>query len=109
MSHAAKIGEEMEKAETELNQGLPTCRLQIVETLPISVFSIKEDLAPNHLEMHEAWLQLFQSAQSKIEIVSYYWGLQKGRRGKAILKALMNAASRKAHCGILAKSIHKPF
>ena len=87
----------MEMSITELNQRSPTCRLQIVETLPISVFSIKEDLAPNRMEMHKAWLQLFQSAQTKIEIVSYHWGLQRGARGKAILKALMNAAARKAH------------
>ena len=31
---------------------IPTCRMQIAETLPASVFEDK-DLAPNHLPMHE--------------------------------------------------------
>ena len=31
---------------------IPTCQIQIAETLPVSVFDDK-DLAPNHLPMHE--------------------------------------------------------
>ena len=31
---------------------IPTCQMQIAETLPASVFEEK-DLAPNHLPMHE--------------------------------------------------------
>ena len=40
------------KSSSKKSDGIPTCQIQIAETLPVSVFDDK-DLAPNHLPMHE--------------------------------------------------------
>jgi len=41
------------------------------------------------LSVLQAWVQLFNSAQSTIEIVSYHWGLQRGSgRGLSVFDAI---------------------
>ena len=40
------------KSSSKKLDSIPTCQIQIAETLPVSVFDDK-DLAPNHLPMHE--------------------------------------------------------
>ena len=72
---AAHIVNGIENADSEYQKRdtkVPNCRMQIVETLPKSVFSKDDDLPPHHLEMYQAWLQLIQSAQHKIGLPLTY-------------------------------------
>ena len=50
----------------------------------------------------QAWSKLFSLAETKIEIVSYHWGLQKGsKRGKRVFDALLNALDRNVSLNIV--------
>ena len=46
---------------------IPTCQIQIAETLPVSVFDDK-DLAPNHLPMHEVCTVAISYLRTKKEL-----------------------------------------
>ena len=51
---------------------------------------MNQNRVPEFDPLFQAWVQLFGAAQSRIEIVSYHWGLQKGScRGKAVFDTLV--------------------
>lgn len=70
------------------------CQMEIAETLPDGLYNLSRPL--DHLTIHEAWLKLFNMAESKIEIVSYHWGLRRGSgKGEEVYDALAAAISQR--------------
>ena len=51
---------------------IPTCQIQIAETLPVSVFDDK-DLAPNHLPMHEVCNRRIHQMSSPICFTNFFF------------------------------------
>ncbi|KAI8042114.1 5'-3' exonuclease PLD3 [Drosophila gunungcola] len=50
------------------------CDIQLVESIPIGL--TYPDGSPKFLSTHEAWLQLLDSAKTKLDIASFYWTLR---------------------------------